>query len=337
MKEEPEIISEKYLSIFIILVIGGLGSSAIAFYLINASLSDDYPQIWGLVLGALFGLFGLYGLIAVFLIDNLEVYRDRLVLKSITGKTKKVIYLSEIVTWTEIEKENKHQKWKDLTIYTVSNKYKISSSLYSNYSEIRNRLIKGKPRDLEIEKIWHKRNNLYWAIGAFIMGGLCFWSAYHFYADKDSTLSSDSLTTITGEITSPVEISSGAKSSRYIQIELKEYPGFSFDINGVAYAATDADEFVSRVKVGDRVSLSIPTDQYRKKLTKEEELGFWDKTVNYSFIQVYGLQDNHQSYLSTYAYGEEKKDDDKVGIWAFSLLCVFFSGIGIYVLLTSQK
>jgi hypothetical protein len=77
-------------------------------------------------------------------------------------------------------------------------------------------------------------------------------------------------------------------------------------------------------------------DEYQMKLTKEKPLGFWDKTINYSFISVYELRDKDHTYLTIRDLNKEHKSDTPIGIWMFGLAGLFVLGTGIY-LFTCKK
>ena len=61
-------------------------------------------------------------------------------------------------------------KWKDLTLFGENFKYKISSSSYENYPQLRSALIKGKKRNIKSENEWQRKNSLYYGIGFLIFG-----------------------------------------------------------------------------------------------------------------------------------------------------------------------
>jgi len=61
-------------------------------------------------------------------------------------------------------------KWKDLTLFGKNFKYKISSSSYKNYPELKRKLIKGKKRNIKSENEWQRKNSLYYGIGFLIFG-----------------------------------------------------------------------------------------------------------------------------------------------------------------------
>ena len=126
-----------FLTYFLILLLGGLGALWVCYYLTSGALEDPYPQIVGIILGGFFGLFGFLSLITIYSLDRIFIYADHVKIKSIFGDTKKVIHLSDIVTWTEIEKQTEYSKWTDLTVYTDRTKYKLSSLIYNNYPELK--------------------------------------------------------------------------------------------------------------------------------------------------------------------------------------------------------
>ena len=93
------------------------------------------------------------------------------------GTSKKSIKLSEITSYNEIEKENAkykhelgHMKWKDSTLFGENFKYKISSSNYNNYPELRTVLTREKKRNIRSENEWQRKNSLYYGIGFLIFG-----------------------------------------------------------------------------------------------------------------------------------------------------------------------
>jgi hypothetical protein len=332
MNEQPLVKSTFPLGTSIFLILGGIGMCAIATYLGVPALQEEYPQLPGLILGGFFGLMGIACIIAALTIPKFEVYKDRLEVKSILGGTRKTIYRNEIISWTELAKETKYQNWIELTIFTQQGKYKISSSTCGNFDGIKNELTKGKHNDYVSEARSVKQFYKYYALATFLFGCLCFWGSYHFYATKDSKLTFDQLTSITSIITTKPEISKSAKGHRSIQFELKDYPNFEFQLSGVNYSATFVDDFVSNVNLNDTVSLDITTDEYKKKLSKEKELSYLDKSVNYRFIYIYGLRANQNTYLSLSDYNIENNSDRGLGIWFCGLLGIFFTVMAIYQL-----
>lgn len=334
MSDQIKMESEnKFLTNILILSLGGIGMFFLCYYLTSASLKGPYPQISGIILGGFFGFIGCLSLVSIYSLDKIFVYEDRVIFKSIFGNIKKIIYLQDIVSWTEIVKKSKYNEWKDLTIYTENTKYKFSSSFYYNYRELRNALVKGKSRDLQRQSNWLVRNNLYFGIGFVIMGGLFSFAAYHFYSIKDHEIQPSELQTIHDVIINKAEIEKGSKGSSSISINLKSYPAFYFKIAGNGYSETFASDYVANVEIGDTLSLEVLKDEYQMKLTKEKPLGFWDKTVNYSFISVYSLRDKKNVYLNLSDYNRARKIDAPIGILLFGFVGLLVLGYGIYLLI----
>ncbi len=320
-----------FLTHFLTLFVGGLGMLCVGFYLTSEALEAPYPQIVGIILGSFFGLFGFVSLISIYSLDSILIYSDYLKIKSILGNTKKVIYLKDITSWTEIEKETKYTKWTELTIYTDQTKFKLSSSVYSNYLQLKYVLVKGKKRDIQRQRDWLRKNEQYYALVFIILGGLGLYGAYYFYLTKDREIKYSELYTITDIITNKAEIENKSKSARSISIKLRSYPSFSFTIGGNGYTATNSSYFIAHVKMGDTLHLDIMKDEYQTKITKEKPLGFWDKMINYSFISVYGIRDKNKSYLNLANYNYEHKKDRLLGIWLFGVIGLCMIGCGLYV------
>lgn len=183
MRTTKEITSSLNISTILILVIGGVLSTTLGIKLLIDGI-EKHPL---LIVGVPFFAFGLYCLYCVLNYDILIISNGKLTIKSIIGRTKKTISLSEFKSFTEIEKENAkfrgeagHMKWKDLTLNGDNLSYKISSTSYSNYNELRKGLIKGLKRNKKAEKKWKRNLQTNWGIGFIIFGvliGFWFWEA----------------------------------------------------------------------------------------------------------------------------------------------------------------
>jgi hypothetical protein len=335
MKQKLKVESEnsfyKYLAI---LIIGGIGSFLVSYFLIKNSFNDPYPQILGVILGIFFGILGTISIITIYKLDTIFVYSDHIEIISILGHVKKKIYRNKIITWVELDKANKYDEWKELTIYTDKTNYKLSSSIYENYLELKNALVSGIKKDSKNEIKLIRRKNLYWAISFVIAGSFFIFTFYNFFFMKHEDIKDSELETITDVITNKAEINSRSKGSNSIYIKLKSYPLFNFEISGNSYSATFTSDFINNVKVGDTLNLKILKDQYKMKITKEKPLGFWDKTVNYSYISVYELHDKNFSYITLDKYNLQNKKDRTSGYWlfgSFGIIGIFLIGSGLYL------
>ncbi|MEP5253498.1 MAG: hypothetical protein ABJQ39_00435 [Winogradskyella arenosi] len=173
MKKEKVLKSELKKSNLIILSLGGI---LLTFFGIKLTiLGIEKNTLLFISIPILF-----FGLVSIYHLLNyniLEISENKLVVKTLVGITKKSIKLSEITSYNEIEKENAkykhelaHMKWKDLTLFGKNFKYKISSSSYNNYAELRKSLIRQKKRNIKSENEWQRKNSLYYGIGFLIFG-----------------------------------------------------------------------------------------------------------------------------------------------------------------------
>lgn len=309
----------------------------LCYYLTTISLNSEYPQIAGLILGGFFGLIGIFSLLSLLTLETLELDSERLVVKSILQYPKKTIYLRDIISYNEIEKENKSGKWFDLTIFTQTENYKISSSVISNYHQFKPILTKGKPRNIHSEKLWQYKTTKYFGIAFVIIGSLFLYGFWNIYKNKDKTILPQQLTTIKVIVSNELEIDR-RKSSRWVNIKTKEFPTFVFELTGNSFYAANSQQFVANVRKGDIIEIDILTDTYEKKLIKSKTPTFWDKTVNYNFISIYGLRDFNQTYLTLNDLNNEKKSDSTSwGFWLLVIVGLCITSSGIYLLTVNRK
>ncbi|MFY8109093.1 MAG: hypothetical protein ACOVO9_08875 [Bacteroidia bacterium] len=165
-----------------------------------------------------------------------------------------------------------------------------------------------------------------------LIGSSLLYISFKLYFEKEQPFENTDLTKLTDVITNEVKLNTGSKGSKSILLNLKKYPEFKFQIIGNGFQSMNIDNFLNNVKQGDTISLSIMTDDFNKKITKEKELTFYDKSVNYSFIYVLGVSDKNQNYLNIYDYNEESENDRPWGIGLYSLVGLFLIGSAIFLL-----
>lgn len=323
-------------STLIILILGGIGFCFLSFYLTSISLEAEYPQIAGLILGLFFGAFGLLSIFSIWQLKKYDFDGEKLIVKSIFNTPKKVIYVRDIKSYKEIEKENKSGKWKDLTIFTDRQKEKISSSTISNYFQLKSALTKGLIRDEYSESLWLYKVNKRFGIGFIIIGLLFSFGMLNVYLKKDIEIQSNQLTTLTGTISETPKIDR-RKSSRWINLKLVEYPKFNFKISGIRFHAAYSNAIVAELKASNQIELDILKDTYDKKISRTKELTFIDKTVNYNQITVNGLRKDDRVYLRLENINTEQKEDSTgLGFWILLTLGIGITLNGIY-LITRKK
>ena len=99
MAATPVIKSDNAFKTNILLGIIGAGLLILGVYLIWVAWADVYPQIAGIVLGAFFSFLGLYGLITLYRFDRILIDSDQVLIRSIFGNTRKVIFLKDITSF----------------------------------------------------------------------------------------------------------------------------------------------------------------------------------------------------------------------------------------------
>jgi hypothetical protein len=302
---------------------------AVSYFLISTALKVEFPQIVPIILGAFFGIVGLMCLVSLLYLEILELDNEKLVVRSILKIPKKIIFLRDIISYNEIQKVNKSGTWYDLTIFTKKEQYLLSSSVISNYEDFKQSLIKGKPRSIESEKVWEQRTNRNFGIGFIIVGLLFIYFAWLMFDKETKFIKPADLTTIKATISDNLSISK-SKSSRSIHIHIDEQPTFSFDISSMTYRATYADELVAEVIKGDTLQIDLQTDDYTKKISKTAPLTFWDKTINYEHIGIYGIRKGNKEFLNLEALNNEYKNDAGYR-WIF---IVIFLGIAFWIIYT---
>ena len=126
-------------------------------------------------IGAPITVFGLYRIYTLINYDILYVNKNEVLIKSITGATKKIIPLNTLKYYTEIQKENAainlvYRKWSDLILFSDGLSLRIYSSTYTNYPEIKKILTRGLKKNLIAEQEWDRKNRLRWGYGLLISG-----------------------------------------------------------------------------------------------------------------------------------------------------------------------
>lgn len=337
---KKEISSEIKILNFIIIIPFGILALVFAYYLITSSLDDEYPKILFLGFGILFGLIGLGCLSTIFFLEKIILKKNKLIILSITGKEKKIIELSEIENYFEIEKESRGTRWKDLTIFTKNSKYIISSAIYSNYDEFQKRLTRGKKKNIKERKLLEYRMNRRYGIGFLIVGTIFTLLFGSMFINRNNEILPIDLSQIVGTVSNEVKVKKSGKrnESLSIPIELKEYPKFKFEISGHGFRSTKTTQLISNVKKGDRIQVDILTEQYKKKLTKEIEMNFWDRGFLYREIIIYGLRDKEVDYFNLSFYNKIKMADrNDIGMYALLGFCLFLLGLGTKELLNNKK
>lgn len=264
-------------------------------------------------------LFGLLGLLCIayliFGYKNITVYKSRIELSGLGGFFKQSLHLNDVRGY--------YIDGEDIVIVTQKQKtHKIRNWFYTNYITIQNELIYKIGRKIVTKPIMlpHKTFIIVvLLIGIGILG-------YAYYQSNYFTLNHNNLTEITVTLSANPQIQKKGKGNRYLLLNTKEYPKFTFLINGV-----DVDYFVNNTTANETIYLTINENEYQQKLSKETPLTFWTKHNSYNKISnIYGVRTNNVTYFTPNDYVEVTKKDAK---WVYVLVVVCV----LYVIYELQK
>ena len=162
--------SEINYSSFLIILIGGIVIFILGIFFILNSNENNLGYYFGIPLS----IIGMYFIYRAMIIDVLEITDKNLIIKSILGTTKREFILSDFISYNEIEKHYRTKysvvkNW-DLTLFTNTSEYKISSTNYLNYNRLKKNLTSRLSRNRKSEKIWNRNNGLRIGIGTTIIG-----------------------------------------------------------------------------------------------------------------------------------------------------------------------
>ena len=335
MDYEPILVTKRRIgqAIFIsciCLVIVGLS----VFSVYKGFTTAEYIQLNQVCAGLVFFLLGGFLFYSVKRMVSYRLYEDRLEVISVAGNMTKTIWLNTITSWCETEIKNNS---KMLALYMGDERYTISSrGMGADYTILKDKVTGGKQ-----QMPWQANAALQMRIayGMLLAGICCFAFSYSKYQVRNTEVHAQDVTIIRGVILNPVAVSrTGGRSSRdYIRIILSSYPEFQFTIDYSAYRATRHSDYVNDVQRADSLYLDILTEDYEKKLTKEKPLSFFDKTIDYRRIDVYGLRDAHHEYLTEDGYNRAVKGDMRfVGFAVYGLFAFVFAVVMI-VKMNKQK
>lgn len=179
----------------IILILGTIVPIIIGIILMLTSKDT----IAGYLMGTLFSGFGIYCGYTFLSLKQLVIAKEELLIYSIWGGLKQTIPLKELKHYTAIKKKtaggsdlHSGMEWEDLTLVSKTATYNISSSLYSNYSQLKKAVTAGLKKDKKMQTQWDYKISLQWAYIYLIFGlllsipiflgytqettGLLFWS-----------------------------------------------------------------------------------------------------------------------------------------------------------------
>jgi len=297
------------------------------FYLLSVVFDKTYPQFIEVLFAFLTGFLGVYLIYAylekrsIHLYENYISFRYGFLLQRIEVRN------DDILSWAEIAKSHKTEKWNELTIFTATRSYNFQSNHYGGYDLLKENIIKDKAQDLDYEENQKAATKRKVGLILIIIGSILLFISFQSevnitkYIDNSQMVQTDQI------VTSGLKIKRH-KGSASIDLKFKEHPEFDFYLDAHAFPG-NADTFIDDVNYGDTLTVSILKQDFEKRIAQTKPLTFYDKSFNYYTIHLYSISHNGKSYLSVEDIEKFKQENNKSGFWiclSFGLL-LFLTGI----------
>jgi hypothetical protein len=295
---------------------------------IRDSLSEVYLQLIPFISGLVMAAVGLIFVWQMLLLRSFSVYTDRLEITNVLSRKTEVIYYDTIRYWTEKEQKDRSGKYKVLTIWTDTRHFGLSGQGFADYNEVKQIITRaipeGKNEEARIKAI-EQRN------GGFILLGfslLPLLAILYLLGQRTADIRPTELSPVSGTLAKNLKVDISGKHNDIYQVylHLVEYPGFTFRVsNGAGYKSIypSAHQLIMDVMKGDSITLNIFTDVAKRKLSNELPLRFFDKTLEYRFIDVYGIKHNNISYFNLETYNIIHRGSDQSTGYIIAIIAFF--------------
>lgn len=321
----------------IITIIGGIGMLLLAIYFLRISMISLYPQLIGIILGLLFGSISVYCFYALLKLEKLELSDEKLIIKTLIETHKKTIYLKDI-TYYEIHKTPKIRQ-EELTIFTASDSYKLASSNFQNYTDLKAILAKDKTlRTTEKKEIDLRKFAKYLGLGLILLSSFILYKLQAKHKELQTIIKIEDLIFIEVTVRDKFQIKE-SKNARKITIPTNEYPHLIFEFPRNNFTNNENKAFVAEIKQNDLLEMAILKTEYDKKIKQTLPLTFWEKTVNFPFIYVYGIRSvkYEKEFLSIASLNARRtKEATSTSFWGFIVFMALLFCIGSFLVLISS-
>jgi hypothetical protein len=282
--------------------VGSLLILLCAGYFFKRGFSVTYPQVVPISAGMSLLLLCI-NLISwyYYACENLYLYNDRLEIKTLYGYTKKVIFLNDITAYSlnsqmlPTKKKGKFRIIDEFEIFTDKLSHKVEFDKQTNYSKLRNFLLKGKYNCKSSSK---KSVNYFRSVLRlsplpfflfFINTRIPNW-------DNREMVKTEDITTLEGVLEDKPTLCKFKKGTNSITFHFKQFPGFNFQAE-IGYNLNDVATVLSEsADKGDTLTVQILSDVYLKKIERKKTLSLFEKTFFYPDISVYGLKYHNINY-----------------------------------------
>lgn len=302
--------------------------SLLSFSKYDSNHSNTFPN---LIPGTLFVLLALFIFYYIISLPAIYIYTDKIELHRYFSLSKRTLFLSEIESWIILEKESKYGNYQKLYL-TLNNKeiVKLSSYDYANFYEIQVEIIRNKPKNNDLKEQLDQKENLKYAIVAFLIGSLFIYIACYFY--KDTSLTKNDVYVIKERLADDIKLERSKKSTSLV-FSLENLSDFKFKIASLALKETYYEDLMHDFKKGDLIYLTIEKDQYQKKISKKIPMSVLDQYFYYEKIDVVEVENKTFKYLSLSDYNKTNRQNDYwgIGFFGFFGVALTIAGICIYL------
>ncbi len=266
-------------------------------------------------------------IIIIWDLEKLIIQENQLYIFTIFGKTKKIISLNEILSWTQFNVKSSRFNDSWLILYSEKEKIKINKTIYKNYEELKFELTKNKKEEIEIPKKFRFiDNNDFKMLLIFGFGGAVTMSIFSFLEYKND-LNKINTNTITDIVYTKPLMVKGHKGNKWIKFSLKNYPNNYFILNGNAYKATQRNSLLKDIEIGDTISIIVYENQLKAQLNIP-----YTQISSGNSVKIYGIATGKKEYLNLNNYNICKKNSTNSYRWIFGILSLIlgFSLIGFH-------
>ena len=323
---------------YYIIMLFSLGFIFLSFYFLRDIFKYEYVDLPLIILSLIIFLFGIYGICDLSSKKMVYIFEDYIVTSFGIFSKKIKIRKSDIISWCELNKPIKETPRTLLYVFTNGKKFGFYSTDYEKYDDLKKDLTTNINLNDTFEYISSRKR--LWKIGIlFIVSGIIFlYFTQKNYLKLDYIVDTSNYKKIEQIVTSEIKFKQGDYAKQHLDLNFKDYPEFRFNVNENIFDLDKSDEFIAKVKKGDKINFFILTEEYKKKLSHEQEPNFTDKYVNYYRIEVFSLSKGENIFLNLEDCIKVVKSDKELLILIFLIigLILFISGI-IAIVKTNKR
>lgn len=329
--------SKGQFSINLMFGLGIIIFSILAYSFLKPMFNHQYLQLLDLGFFLISVGFVISFFYCIFHNEVIIVESNKLRRESFFGLHKSEFLFSDVDSYNVSQVASEYVSYEQLDIYFKKGKTRILSYNLKKdeYNHIKNKVTKGKKiNSFELAKA-EKRS--YRTLGGiFFMMGLSFLFMSIKQSEHGKTIVNSKTTTeLIGAITQQPEVKNRG-GNRSLELELLEYPNFTFRSRGTELKAVNKKVLEEKVNRGDQISIRIWKDTYDKKISKVKQLSFAEKHFDYHNIKIVGITKNGIDFMPASDLNKRRSkfhtkgnDYGLIGIGGF----IFF--VGIYLLVKS--